>query len=266
MFYQVIIGMASIDHSLYENRSRDEALAQFLCPFINGEITLFENRLLSMSFFESMKIFQTTKPIDSDWPVKKEGYTGNHDVFRESAVISALQAEAIDVTQELYREAITLIKSGQYKELRAKITEAIKSSYAFFICPLENDEVTHNYEFVIKPAVRQFQFEIQRADEMSHTGTINEAILTAINRSKFIVADLTDAKPNCYYEVGYAHAVRKPVIILAKEGSTRHFDISTYKWNFWMDYKDLKPKFERELKVVLRNLGVEIKGGTQGVR
>lgn len=71
------------------------------------------------------------------------------------------------------------------------------------------------------------------------------------------MADLTDAKPNCYYEIGYAHALGKPVIIIAKEGTARHFDISTYKWNFWTDYKDLKPKFETELKATLRSLGIE---------
>jgi len=91
-------------------------------------------------------------------------------------------------------------------------------------------------------------------------GTITDVILSSINRSRFLVADLTDAKPNCYYEVGYAHALRKPVIILAKEGTTRHFDISTYKWNYWIDYKDLKPKFEAELKAVLLSLGTVTSG------
>lgn len=251
--------MADIEHILYENKSRDDVLAQYLCPFINQEITLSEKGLLNMSFFESIKVFQTMKPIDSDWPAKKDNYTGG-EIFRESAIITALEDKATDVTQELYREAINLIDSGQYRELRAKMTEAIKGSYSFFICPLENDEVNHNYEYVIKPIVRQFQFEIQRADEISDTVTITDEISAAINRSRFIIADLTDARPNCYYEVGYAHALRKPVIILAKQGTNRHFDISTYKWNFWIDYEDLKPKFEREVRAVLRSLGIELKG------
>ncbi len=260
MLYHVIVGITGLMHMLDENKTRDEVLTQFLCPFINHEVTLFEDKIFNMSSFGNIKIFQTTRPVDSNWPVKKGKSEAVTDTYRyQQAVEEALRAEATDVTQELYREAITLIESGQYRELRTKITEVIKGSYSFFICPLENDEVSHNYEFVIKPAVRQFQFEIQRADEISHTGTITDAILAAINRSRFIVADLTDARPNCYYEVGYAHALGKPVIILAKEDTTPHFDISTYKWNFWTDYKDLKPKFEKELKSVLRRLGIEIK-------
>lgn len=263
MFYHVRIGITGLMSMLDENKTRDEVLTQYLCPFINREITLFEDKVFNTSSFGSIKVFQTTKPIDSDWPVKKKNDKGElGELHYEEAVKEALQAEATDVTQELYREAITLIDSGQYRELRAKITEAIKGSYSFFICPLENDEVSHNYEFVIKPAIQQFQFDIQRADEISHTGTITDAILASINRSRFLVADLTDARPNCYYEVGYAHALGKPVILLAKEGTTRHFDISTYKWNFWIDYKDLKPKFETELKAVLRGLGIERKGSS----
>ncbi len=257
MFYHIKVGMADISHILHKNKSREDALANFVCPFINCEITFFENRLINMSFFESIEIFQTTKPIDSDWPVKEEE---KNWITLESEIIEALENESQDVTPELYREAITLIESGQYKELRARITEGIKGTYSFFVCPLENEEVKHNYEFVIKPAVRQFQFEIQKADEISHTGTITDAILTSINRSRFLVADLTDAKPNCYYEVGYAHALGKPVIILAKNSTTRHFDISTYKWNFWADYKDLKTKFETELRATLRSIGITAAG------
>ncbi len=169
--------------------------------------------------------------------------------------VRVLEEQANHVSEQFYSEAITLIESGKYKEQRSKIVETIKGSYSFFICPLDNEEVLHNYEFVIKPTVRQFHFDIQKADEISHTGTITDAILSAINRSRFLVADLTDEKPNCYYEVGYAHALGKPVIILAKESTHRHFDISTYKWNFWKDYKDLKPKFEIELQSVLETFG-----------
>lgn len=74
-------------------------------------------------------------------------------------------------------------------------------------------------------------------------------------RSRFVVADLTDERQNCYYEVGYAHALGKPVIILAKDGTPRHFDVAANKWNYWTDYTDLKPKFEKELLALLESIG-----------
>lgn len=219
-----------------------------------------EARLLNMTSIGHIRIFQTENPVDSDWPVKKQEYRDEKRQFDEHkydrALEDALERESRDVTQELYRDAIILIERGEYKELRRQIAEADKGKYSFFVCPFDNKDVVHNYEFVIKPAVRQFQFDIQRVDEISHTGMITDEILKAIRRSRFLVADLTDARPNCYYEVGYAHALGKPVIILAKGGTQPHFDISTYKWNFWNDYSDLKPTFEKELSAVLHDLGI----------
>jgi len=259
------MGIPSIEEWKYNNKSREDILSEFLCPFICREITLLENNIFNMSSLGYIRIFQTEKPIDSDWPINKEEFTKlflKKIPMAESLVRYEYERELIkvlepgDVTQELYREAIILIETGKYKELRAKIIEDIKGKYSFFVCPHENVEVNHNYEFVIKPIVKQFQFEIQRADEISSTREITEVILKSISKSRFIVADLTDARPNCYYEVGYAHSLGKPVIILAKEGTERHFDISGYKWNYWKDYKDLKPKFEKELNGALQNLGV----------
>jgi len=255
MFYHVDVWITGLLSMLYENKTRDEVMTQYLCPFINREVTELEGKIFNMSSFGGMKIFKTEKPIDCNWPVKAGKY-GSYE--HEGEVRKFLKTKSIDITQEMYKEAIILIDSGNYKELRKKIIETMKGNYSFFICSLDNDEVKHNYEFVIRPSIRQFQFEIQKADEISHTGTITDAIISSINKSRFLVADLTDEKPNCYYEIGYAHALGKPVIIIAKEGTTRHFDISTYKWNFWLDYKDLKPKFETELKAVLCSFGLEI--------
>jgi hypothetical protein len=266
MFYHIRFGVTDVFSWPDTNKTREDVLSQILCPFINREITILGNELFNMSSFFSVTIFQSEKPVDSDWPVKKQDYMDKEGKPKEwdyqDAVLKAIEKDSEDVTQELYREALLLIETGKYKELREKIKESIKGKYSFFICPFDDNEVNHNYEFVIKPAIRQFQFDIQKADEISHTREITEVILSAISRSRFIVADLTDARPNCYYEVGYAHSLGKPVIILAKEGTERHFDISGYKWNHWSNYEDLKPKFEKELLAVLRDLGIKTQGNS----
>ena len=261
LYYHLQSGITALSAWFDTNISRDEILSHHLCPFLLGETVLSEGRILNMKSIGHMRIFETARPVDSAWPVNKQEYSNAKGSIGEfaydQAFEEALERESRDATQELYREAIVLIERGEYKELRAQIAEAEKGRYSFFVCPFENEEVDHNYEFVIKPVVRQFQFDIQRVDEISHTGTITEEILEAVRKSRFVVADLTDERPNCYYEVGYAHALGKPVNIMAKRGTKRHFDISTYKWSFWDDYSDLKPTFEKGLLAVLRDLGLE---------
>lgn len=46
-------------------------------------------------------------------------------------------------------------------------------------------------------------------------------LLRAIERADLVIADLTGSNPNVMYEVGFAHALRKPVLLMVqrKEGN-----------------------------------------------
>lgn len=264
MFYHIIYGITGVDNWLHANQARDEVISNFVCPFIEKETTIKYGAIFNMSSFSNMVIYRTDHPIDSEWPIKKSDYTKDKEKFADSEIVadyyydkdleSKLKEIATYVTEELYKEAVILIKSGEYEELRNRIEKEKREKYSFFICPFDDKEIDHNYEYVIKPMVEKHQYKIQRADEISHTNLITTEILNAISRSDFIVADLTHEKPNCYYEIGFAHSLGRPVIILAKEGTNRHFDISGYRWNYWKDYKDLKTKLEKELDELLKRI------------
>ncbi len=260
MFYHVRVGVTGITSWLEINLPRDKVLEQWLCPFVARELTFNYGRLYNMATFGSLSVFQTDQVIDSEWPINKQDFKdkeGATDTWKYERELEAkLPTIAKDVTQELTQETFVLLDSGKWKERTRKAFEREKGKYCFFICPFGNDEVDHNYKFVIGPTVKQHGFEIQRVDEVSHSKTITEVILTSIARSRFVVADLTDIRPNCYYELGYAHALGKPVILLAKDGTERHFDISTYQWNYWKNYEDLQPVFDRAVSAVLSELGL----------
>ncbi len=260
MFYHMKIGVTGISSWIEKNKTRDEVLLQFICPYVNREVTVWDGRIFNMASCGYLMVFESDKPVDSDWPLKKADYSEEGKTEPEwnyeYDVAKKLKEVAKDVTQELYREAIGMLESGTYRELRAVLTRDAKGRDSFFVCPFDNKDVDHNYSFVIKPSVEKHQFRIQRADEISNTQTITESIVSAIGRARFIVADLTDAKPNCYYEVGYAHAIGKPVIILAKTGTTRHFDLAAHNWTHWDTYEDLKAKLDKRIDGVLSELGL----------
>jgi nucleoside 2-deoxyribosyltransferase len=253
MFYHAIIGVTGVISWLEENKTREDILTGLICPYINREVTMWDGRLFNMASYGNVRIIKTDKPIDSDWPLKKSDYIkegkdkSSYDYEWDRQ--KKLEEVGEDVTEEFYREAISLLESGKYTELRRSLAEKEKGNTSF-----DNEEVDHNYEFVVKPCVEKIHYQIQRADEISHTRTITDVIISAINHARFVIADLTEEKPNCYYEVGYAHSIGKPVVILAKEGTQRHFDLAAHKWNYWAEYRDLKPKLEKELQGVLSEL------------
>ena len=244
------------DRWIEKNKTKEEILKKYLCPFVNQELSLDNNDLFNQLSITALSIYATEKPIDSDWPINKKECD---PLMYRSALEKELEKNAKHSTKEFYIEAINLINNGGYKALKEKVDESIISNYSFFICPFGNKKIDHNYEYIIKPIVEKFQYKIDRVDEISHSKLVTDIILNSIRKSKFIIADLTDSRPNCYYEVGYAHALGKPVIILAEEGTKKHFDISLYKWIYWNSYEDLKPKFEKELNGIVKDLNIKLR-------
>jgi len=62
----------------------------------------------------------------------------------------------------------------------------------------------------IEPAL----LEEELSAESASPEPIVERVSKAIGRADFIIADLTGSNPNVMYEVGLAHAMRKPVLFI----------------------------------------------------
>ena len=89
------------------------------------------------------------------------------------------------------------------------------SRMAFVMMPFSKkfDEL---YRMAIGPASSENGLTALRADEMVGTGFILEQIRTAIQQSRICIADLTGSNANVLYEVGYAQALGKPLVLIAK--------------------------------------------------
>jgi hypothetical protein len=82
------------------------------------------------------------------------------------------------------------------------------------------------YEKIYDPAIRKAGLSPIRADnEIFGTGKIIEQIWSGINRSRVLVAELTGRNPNVFYELGLAHALQKPVVLIASSEQDVPFDL-----------------------------------------
>lgn len=79
-------------------------------------------------------------------------------------------------------------------------------------------------DHVIIPALGD-QYDPIRSDRLPEPGMITVQIVDRVLNSDLVIADLTAANPNVYYELAIRHAVKKPTIHLIKKGELRPFDI-----------------------------------------
>lgn len=87
--------------------------------------------------------------------------------------------------------------------------------------------------YVIKRSLEPLGYKVVRADEISEPGTINLQVMKRIVDSEIVVADLTGTNPNVMYELAIRHAIKKPVILLIKNGEKIPFDIAAERTIFY---------------------------------
>lgn len=81
------------------------------------------------------------------------------------------------------------------------------------------------YQEIYVPAIKDAGFEPVRADELFTTGSVVEQIWEQIEKAKLLLADLSGKNPNVFYELGLAHAAKKPVIFTAGQLEDVPFDL-----------------------------------------
>jgi hypothetical protein len=104
------------------------------------------------------------------------------------------------------------------------------------------------YQDVIKEVLKDYEANVLRADELSGPGFIISDIVREITEAQLVIADITPTNANVYFEVGYALALEKPTILLAKKGTSLPFDVAGFRVLFYEDTIGGKGRLEDGLR------------------
>jgi hypothetical protein len=95
----------------------------------------------------------------------------------------------------------------------------------FVVMPFSQPQGTY-YELIYEPAIKKVGLKAVRADnEIFGTGKIMDQIWRGINEAKVLVAELTTKNANVFYELGLAHAMKKPVVLVSANEKDVPFDL-----------------------------------------
>jgi|688.fasta_scaffold191708_2 hypothetical protein len=123
----------------------------------------------------------------------------------------------------------------------------------FVLMPFK-DPFNSYYDHVLKKAALDVGLEPIRADEIYGTRPIIEDIVKEIREASVLIAEVTGKNPNVNYEMGIAHAMKRPVVIISQSVDDIPFDYRHLRAIIYNTAKvgwdsDLKSQISRSLLI-----------------
>ncbi len=276
------------DHEIIPGRNIEAKNIMFigtgpLLDFRYGEIRSFGRRALAMAEIYAPEIRKIATTIHGPGYGLDEHESllalvaGFFDGVREGELPVALNE--IEIVEKDPRRAARLkryltqvqeqgIGSSSYRSssdslANTKIVAARLSSFGnkseekiklFVAMPFKSD-YTDEYEIAISEACGKTEILCERIDKQAYVGDILEGIKKRISSYNGVIALLNESNPNVFLEIGFAWAIKKPTILLLREGGSLPFDIKGQKCIIYSSIHGLRQTLQQEL-VALKSDGV----------
>jgi len=236
MPFQTIAVLSGDRQKTIPNRTEAEVLSEIVLPFIaNGVITarwgkkVQSYQVLELRIFETKDVWNKVKgPIADVIKSKRNIYKRFGD--KAEALLSYRKPKVFVITPIQGEKHGDQEQQRVFKEydLRFESIEQVVSDAGAVAIRIDK-------EHALEDLVGRFKKEIRGA--------------------QFVVADMTDERPSCYFEAGFAEALGKKVIYVASKHSVAkpgtptkiHFDIHM-NMNFFSNHDELREKLANSIE------------------
>lgn len=125
----------------------------------------------------------------------------------------------------LYRAVLRAARSTRSKPKVFKILdpEMVEDDLLSVMMPFDGG-YRPVYDSIIKMA-ESVGMRCQRGDDIWKDDAIIQDIVDLIDRSKIVICDCSGRNPNVFYEIGIAHAMGRPVILITQNNEDVPFDL-----------------------------------------
>ncbi|RJF89265.1 hypothetical protein D3874_21715 [Oleomonas cavernae] len=121
------------------------------------------------------------------------------------------------------------------------LLESLERPPAFAVRLLNPDlpeyaDVQDFFDIVVQPVIESelgYRLVVIDGRQAYDHARIDEEIFAKLHRSSVVLADITGARPNCFLELGYALGRGLPTMVMAREGGSLPFDITTLSGLHW---------------------------------
>ncbi|HOD62282.1 MAG TPA: hypothetical protein PKG96_09310 [Bacilli bacterium] len=127
----------------------------------------------------------------------------------------------------------------------------------FVIQPFDNDKFDKRFVDIFEPAILKAEFEAYRIDKDLSVRVPIEDIEKGISESSICFAEITTDNPNVWYELGFAFACNKDVVMVCSDEridkfpfDIQHRHVITYKTSSTSDFNALGDTITRKIKAL----------------
>lgn len=126
-----------------------------------------------------------------------------------------------------------------------------KYTYDLFVLMPFTSSLKPVYDYLLKKVAKTTNLSIARADDFFSQNSIMHEVWSAITQASIIIADCTGKNPNVFYEIGIAHAIGKPVILITQNQDDVPFDLRHIRYIQYDYTKSGMVKFENTLTTTI---------------
>ncbi len=131
----------------------------------------------------------------------------------------------------------------------------------FVIQPFDSGKYDKRFEDIYKPSILAAGLEPYRVDKDPGVSVPIEAIEKGIRQAAICLADITTDNPNVWYELGFAFAANRPVVMVCSEERTgkkypfdiQHRTIIPYLADAPSDFDRLKENLTKRIKAIIES-------------
>ena len=200
--------------------------------YIHTDSTMVRTRLEQQKMSEDQIKFRLAR-----LNLAYEDYVRHSSIYQEVLINNSSQVDyhaMIDSMLEKYRER-----------------PDVKDNLVFILMSFNRQNPNlEDYAEAMKRAVTDHDpsFHCVNLDDLTGSFKISHEAKRHILQCRLAIVDLTENKPNVFYELGFAHASGKEVIITAHEDNPILFYPSEYKIVRYVSASDLYKKLRKELE------------------
>lgn len=130
----------------------------------------------------------------------------------------------------------------------------IERKFDVFVLMPFSESLRPVYDDHLKKVTSELKLSAARADDFFSAHSVMADVWSGIFFAKVIIADCTGRNPNVFYEIGLAHALGKPVILITQEAEDVPFDVRHIRYIQYTFTPRGMGDFEKTLGETLRTV------------